>query len=133
MGQQSYFNLFNLSLQGQYGEIKLAKEPTFKEVLNKGLKAFKRLHKNKNYKPEELFEVEEYKALINETNTVFQSSIAHIESAALKSYLATDSFIFSGLKAHKQLAQARSLLKDSKGNIKPYYKFEQEIVKLNST
>lgn len=49
----------------------------------------------------------------------------------MKAYLEKDAFIFSGLKTHTQLTEARSLLKDEKGNIRPYYQFEQEIVKLN--
>lgn len=49
----------------------------------------------------------------------------------MKSYLEKDAFIFSGLKTHAQLAEARSLLKDAEGNIKPYHLFEQDILKLN--
>ena len=55
------------------------------------------------------------------------------QQAELKRYIERDAFIFSGLKAHKQLSQALSLLKDDKGAIMPYYQFEQEIVKLNNT
>lgn len=51
----------------------------------------------------------------------------------LKRYIERDAFIFSGLKAHKQLSQALSLLKDDKGAIRPYHQFEQEIVKLNNS
>ena len=49
----------------------------------------------------------------------------------MKSYLEKDAFIFSGLKTHAQLAEARSLLKDEKGNIRPYHLFEKDILKLN--
>ncbi len=49
----------------------------------------------------------------------------------LKSYLDQDAFVFSGLKTHKQLTNARALLKDENGNIRPWHQFEQEITKLN--
>ena len=55
------------------------------------------------------------------------------QQAELKRYIERDAFIFSGLKAHKQLSQALSLLKDDKGAIRPYHQFEQEIVKLNNS
>ncbi|MBP7174368.1 MAG: hypothetical protein KBA33_09940 [Cloacibacterium sp.] len=50
----------------------------------------------------------------------------------MKTYLEKDAFIFSGLKTHAQLAEARSFLKDESGNIRPYYDFEQKILKLNA-
>ncbi len=49
----------------------------------------------------------------------------------LKSYLDQDAFVFSGLKTHKQLTNARALLKDENGNIRPWHQFEQEITKIN--
>ena len=75
----------------------------------------------------------EYAALIEATKDAFNPAIELVQSNVLKSYLDRDAFIFSGLKTHTQLAQARSLLKDDKGNIRPYYQFEQEITKLNNT
>ncbi|WP_146138909.1 phage minor head protein [Riemerella anatipestifer] len=49
----------------------------------------------------------------------------------MRAYLEQDAFIFSGLKTHTQLAEARSYLKDEKGNLRPYYDFEQKVLKLN--
>ena len=49
----------------------------------------------------------------------------------MKSYLEKDAFVFSGLKTHAQLAEARNLLKDKNGEIKPQHLFEQDILKLN--
>lgn len=95
-------------------------------------KAFKRVFKH-GYKPEDLFENKEFADLITETKAAFNPAIEFVQSDVLKSYLDQDAFIFSGLKAHKQLTQARSLLKDEKGAIRPYYQFEQEIVKLNNS
>lgn len=77
--------------------------------------------------------MEEFAGLITETKAAFDPAIEFVQSDVLKSYLDQDAFVFSGLKAHKQLTQARSLLKDDKGNIRPYYQFEQEITKLNNT
>ncbi|MDY3352267.1 phage minor head protein [Riemerella anatipestifer] len=49
----------------------------------------------------------------------------------MRAYLEQDAFIFSGLKTHTQLAEARSYLKDEKGNLRPYHDFEQKVLKLN--
>lgn len=51
----------------------------------------------------------------------------------MREYLERDVFVFSGLKTHTQLTEARSKLKDEQGNIRPYYQFEQDILKLNNT
>lgn len=75
----------------------------------------------------------EYATLIEATKATFDPAIEPVQSDVLKSYLDRDAFVFSGLKTHKQLTQARSLLKDDKGNIRPYQQFEQEITKLNNT
>lgn len=105
--------------------------PKFKKVLNAGKNAFKRLHKNGNYKPEELLQVKEYTDLINATKEVFDTAITHQIGDSMRSYLEQDSFIFSGLKTHTQIAEASSYLLDQKGNVQPYYKFEQQVNKLN--
>ncbi len=104
----------------------------FQNVLNAGKKAFKRLYENKNYKPEDLFETKEYRELIDETSKVFNSAISYEVSDTLRSYLEQDVFVFSGLKVHSELTEARSYLKNKKGNITPYHKFEQKVLKLNS-
>jgi SPP1 gp7 family putative phage head morphogenesis protein len=101
-------------------------------LLNAAEKAFQRVFKH-GYKPEDLFKQKEFSDLINKTKAAFNPAIEFVQSDVLKSYLDRDAFVFSGLKAHKQLTQARSLLKDEKGGIRPYYQFEQEIVKLNNT
>lgn len=95
-------------------------------------KAFQRVFK-KGYKPEDLFKQKEFADLVTETKAAFDPAIKFVQSDVLKSYLDRDAFIFSGLKAHRLLTQARSLLKDDKGNIRPYHQFEQEITKLNNT
>ncbi|WP_395974247.1 phage minor head protein [Chryseobacterium cucumeris] len=69
--------------------------------------------------------------MINETANVFKLGISQEVPEEMRAYLEKDAFIFSGLKTHAQLAEARSLLKDENGNIKPYHLFEQDILKLN--
>ncbi len=100
-------------------------------ILSKAMRAFARLHKNKGYKPEDLFETKEYNELIDETSKLFNSAITHETSDTLRSYLQQDSFIFSGLRTHAQLAEASSWLLDDKGNIMPYHHFEQKVLELN--
>lgn len=107
------------------------KKPIFKKVLNAAEKAFKKLHELGAYKPEDLAKIKEYKDLINETSNVFKLGISQEVPEEMKAYLEKDVFVFSGLKTHAQLAEARSLLKDSDGNIRPYHLFEQDVLKLN--
>ncbi|MEZ7925984.1 phage minor head protein, partial [Cloacibacterium sp.] len=107
------------------------KKPIFKKVLNAAEKAFKKLHELGTYKPEDLAKIKEYKALINETANVFKLGISQKVPEEMKDYLEKDIFVFSGLKTHAQLAEARSLLKDSDGKIRPYHLFEQDVLKLN--
>lgn len=66
------------------------------------------------------------------TNTLFSSTIQFEVSNALKTYLEKDAFIFSGLRTHAQLADARSYLKDEKGNIRSFNDFSQKVSKLNA-
>lgn len=68
---------------------------------------------------------------MEETANIFNSAIAHKIPQEMKAYLEKDAFVFSGLKTHTQLTEARSFLKDEKGNITPYHKFEQKVLKLN--
>jgi len=94
-------------------------------------KAFDYLHKKGTYKPEDLTKYKAYRDLITATAEVFNTAIPHQVPDEMRTYLEKDVFIFSGLKTHTQLTEARSKLKDEQGNIRPYYQFEQEILKLN--
>jgi len=69
--------------------------------------------------------------MINVTSEIFSSAITHEVPQEMRAYLEKDVFAFSGLKTHAQLTEARSLLKDSSGNIHPYQDFERSILKLN--
>jgi SPP1 gp7 family putative phage head morphogenesis protein len=107
----------------------------FKSILNSAEKAFKTLHNKGKYKATDLKNIPEYKALIQATADVFSSAIGidYEVPESLKAYLNKDVFVFSGLKTHAQLSQAKSLLKDENGNPKPYHLFEKDILKLNQT
>nr|WP_311455996.1 phage minor head protein [uncultured Capnocytophaga sp.] len=96
-------------------------------------RAFDYLHKKGTYKPEDLTKYKAYRDLITATAEVFNTAIPHEVPEEMRAYLEKDVFIFSGLKTHTQLTEARSKLKDEEGNIRPYYQFEQEILKLNNT
>lgn len=96
-------------------------------------KAFNVLYKQKSYKPDDLLKVPEFRAVVEEMSNIFSSAIPHEVPAEMKAYLEKDAFVFSGLKTHAQLAEARSLLKDENGNIRPYHQFERDILKLNET
>ncbi len=105
----------------------------FKTVFETAERAFKKLYKNKGYKPEDLFKNLEYKELIDANTDLFSSAIPHTVPSRMRTYLDQDVFIFSALKAHTELTEARQLLKDENGNIRPYYDFEQKVLKLNKT
>ena len=96
-------------------------------------RAFDYLHKKGSYKPEDLTKYKAYRDLITATSEVFNTAIPHEVPDEMRTYLEKDVFIFSGLKTHTQLTEARSKLKDEQGNIRPYYQFEQDILKLNNT
>lgn len=102
-------------------------------ILQTTRKAFNTLYKQKAYKPEDLLKVPEFRAVVEEMSNIFSSAITHEVPAEMKAYLEKDAFVFSGLKTHAQLAEARSLLKDENGNIRPYHQFERDILKLNET
>lgn len=106
------------------------KKTSFKTVLNNAEKAFKKIFETQQYKPEQLFEIDEYKELVQATAETFNQAIPHEVSNELRSYLEQDVFVFSALKTHSQLTEARSYLKNKNG-ITPYHEFEQKVLKLN--
>lgn len=109
----------------------MSENPKFEKIFKTAFNAFKKLFKTGNYKPEDLLNVNEYVDLIEATTKLFSSTIPHETPEEMKAYLEKDAFVFSGLKTHTQLTEARSYLKDSNGNIVPYYQFEQKVLKLN--
>lgn len=106
-------------------------EEPINELLNITQKAFDVLYSRKSYKPDDLMNVPEFRAVVEHTAEVFSSAVPHEVPQEMRDYLEKDVFIFSGLKTHTQLTEARSYLKDENGNIVPYGRFEQKILKLN--
>lgn len=100
----------------------------FNGVLNSVEKAFKQLHKNGNYKPEDIGTNKAYKDLISQTSSILNGAISDndIPEAMLKS-LKEDTFIFSGLKTHAQLAEASQLLLTDDGKIKSFPAFSKDV------
>ena len=116
---------------GGEGEAVPPKKPL--DLTKVAKKAFDQLHKKGTYKPEDLTKYKAYRELITATSEVFNTAIPHEVPEEMRAYLERDVFVFSGLKTHTQLTEARSKLKDEQGNIRPYYQFEQEILGLNNT
>lgn len=106
-------------------------EEPINELLNITQKAFDVLYSRKSYKPDDLMNVPEFRAVVEHTAEVFSSAVPHEVPQEMRDYLEKDVFIFSGLKTHTQLTEARSYLKDESGNIVSYDRFEQKILKLN--
>jgi SPP1 gp7 family putative phage head morphogenesis protein len=109
-----------------------AENPLFKTIFKAASNAFKKLHEKGNYEPKDLLEIPEFKVLHENTNALFSSTIQFEVSNTLKAYLEKDAFVFSGLRTHAQLADARSYLKDEKGNIRSFNDFSQKVSKLNA-
>ncbi len=106
-------------------------EEPINELLNITQKAFDVLYSRKSYKPDDLMNVPEFRAVVEHTANVFSSAVPHEVPQEMRDYLEKDVFVFSGLKTHTQLTEARSYLKDENGNIVSYDRFEQKILKLN--
>nr|DAK56371.1 MAG TPA: minor capsid component [Caudoviricetes sp.] len=106
-------------------------EEPINDLLNITQKAFDVLYSRKSYKPDDLMNVPEFRAVVEHTAEIFSSAVPHEVPQEMRDYLEKDVFIFSGLKTHTQLTEARSYLKDESGNIVPYDRFEQKILKLN--
>ncbi len=101
------------------------------DLLKTAEKAFKKLYQNGNYNPKDLFKNSEYQALANGTAELFTTAIPHNTPTEMRTYLEQDVFVFSQLKTHTQLTEARQYLKDNNGNIRTYQQFERDILKIN--
>ncbi|SNA87689.1 conserved hypothetical protein [Flavobacterium psychrophilum] len=106
----------------------------FKQLLNAGKSAFKRLHEIGNYKPQDLKTEKVYQDLIHQTYDVFNFAITDNDMPnEMRTALQSDAFLFGGLKTHAQLFEASKLLLDDNGNLKPFDKLSNEFDKLNLT
>lgn len=106
----------------------------FKELLNVGVSAFKRLHEIGSYKPQDLKTEKQYQDLITKTFDVFNFAVIDNDMPNdMRTALQSDAFLFGGLKTHAQLFEASKLLLDDNGNLKPFSKLSKEFDKLNLT
>lgn len=115
-------------------QLNLSIGDSFKQLLNIGSKAFKRLHEIGSYKPQDLKTEKSYQDLINKTFDVFNFAITDNDMPNdMRTALQSDAFLFGGLKTHAQLFEASKLLLDNNGNLKPFNQLSNEFDKLNST
>ncbi|UWY28817.1 phage head morphogenesis protein [Flavobacterium sp. TR2] len=111
--------------------ITLAQKDRFKGVLKAVEKAFKKLHQNGKYSPEDLAKTKEYKNLISETSAIFDSAIVDNDMPeAMTESLKKDVFIFSGLKTNAQLLEASKLLLNEDNQLKSFSQFSKDIKKI---
>lgn len=104
----------------------------FEKVLNAAKKAYTYLHSVGKYNAKD---ISEYTELINATNDVFSNALKkgikdNVIPARMMTSLESDVFVFSALKTHAQLFEASRLLTDKNGKIKPFYKFKEDIQKI---
>lgn len=100
----------------------------FKTVLKTVEKAFKKLHENGSYKPDDLLNTTAYKNLIKETSSIFESAIADNDIPdQMSRSLQNDTFIFSGLKTNAQLLEASKLLMTDDNKIKSFSQFSKDV------
>jgi hypothetical protein len=86
------------------------------------------LHKNGNYKPEDLAKTKAYKDLVSQTSQIFNGAIADNEvPEQMAKSLKEDVFLFSGLKTHAQLAEASRLLLTEDGKVKSFSAFSKDV------
>lgn len=110
----------------------LALSDKFKQLLNVGLKAFKHLHKNGKYSPEDLKTEKPYQNLIQSTFDIFNFAITDNDMPeTMQKALQSDAFLFGSLKANAQLFEASKLLLNDDGRLKPFSEVSKQFDKLN--
>lgn len=120
--------------KGKATLLNLSISDDFKQLLNAGKSAFKRLHEIGNYKPQDLKTEKVYQDLIHQTYDVFNFAITDNDMPnEMRTALQSDAFLFGGLKTHAQLFEASKLLLDENGNLKPFNQLSNEFDKLNLT
>lgn len=141
---RSYFGALHQALENQYAdcdcesckntriELSIKNDSSFTEKLHQSIKkALNTLYKKESYQPDDLLQVPEFRAVVENMSRLFSSTIPHETPQEMKAYLEKDAFVFSGLKTHTQLTEARQYLKDEKGNIVPFHTFQEKVLKLN--
>lgn len=104
----------------------------FKQLLNLGLKAFKHLHKNGTYSPEDLKTEKPYQNFVKATFDIFNFAITDNDMPeGMQRSLQSDAFLFGSLKANAQLFEASKLLLNSDGRLKPFSEVSKAFNNLN--
>ena len=111
-------------------------DKSFKKVREAFKRASKYLHGKGGFSSKDLSH-KEIRPLIQETFNVLRNAVdfgikTEIPEAMLEK-LQSDVFVFSGMKTYSQLKEASLLLLDEAGKIKPYAKFEQDILSIDNT
>ncbi|MBY0488184.1 MAG: minor capsid protein [Flavobacteriaceae bacterium] len=128
------YNCGCVDCKNNASQLNLSIGDSFKQLLNVGKNAFKRLHEIGTYKPEDLKNEKVYQDLINQTFDVFNFAISDNDMPnEMRTALQEDAFLFGGLKTHAQLFEASKLLLDDNGNLKPFRQLSNEFDKLNSS
>lgn len=105
---------------------------TFKQLLKDGEKAFKHLHKNGSYKPEDLQTEKPYQKLIQSTFDAFDFAIQDNDMPeVMRTALQDNARLFGSLKANAQLFEASKLLLNTDGRLKPFSEVSKDFDKLN--
>jgi SPP1 gp7 family putative phage head morphogenesis protein len=111
----------------------LALKDTFKPLLKAIEIAFKKLHLNGSYKPEDLDTVPEFKNIVFETNGVLSRVFKDNNlSKGMLERLKNDVFLFSALKSHAQLFEASRLLLTEDKKIKSFETFSNDVKSIKS-
>jgi SPP1 gp7 family putative phage head morphogenesis protein len=112
--------------------LSLANGKAFKDLLKTAEKAFKQLHKNEGYKPEDLKTEKVYQDLLEQTYGIFDTAIQdNVVPEVMKAALQSDAFMVAGLKTHAQLFEASTVLMKPDGSVRSYASLENELNKLN--
>lgn len=95
------------------------------------------IHKIGAYRTQDLAS-DELQGLTNATNAVLREAVDYALKdndipPAMRLYLKSNVFIFSGFKTHTELTLASALLRDSDSNVKPFNSFLQDIKSIDNT
>lgn len=112
-------------------KLNLAINPKFKRLLKTVEKAFKKLHKNGKYKPEDLDQVSEYKKIVEDTTGLLNRAFEDNDlSDELLDKLKNDVYYFASLRTHAELFEASRLLLTEDKKIKSFTKFSNDVSKI---
>lgn len=99
--------------------------------------AIKHIHKKGDFTPQMMTD-QPVMEVIRETGRVLSDATAkgtlnYKVPQETTDMLTQNVFKFSGFKSYQQLAHANTLLKDNKGNVKPFSSFKKEVLEIHKT